>query len=161
MEKEINFIDRDYVEKLLNSTKDENLIEIDRILDKASNREGLSHKEVAALLNIKDQDQMKRLYKIAGELKEAIYGNRIVVFAPLYVSDYCVNNCTYCGYKRDNKFERKKLSREQIQKEVRLLEKMGHKRLALELGEDPVNTPIEYALEAIDRSEERRVGKEC
>ena len=150
MEKEINFIDRDYVEKLLNSTKDENLIEIDRILDKASNREGLSHKEVAALLNIKDQDQMKRLYKIAGELKEAIYGNRIVVFAPLYVSDYCVNNCTYCGYKRDNKFERKKLSREQIQKEVRLLEKMGHKRLALELGEDPVNTPIEYALEAIE-----------
>lgn len=150
MEKEINFINRDYIEKLLNSTKDENLIEIDRILDKASNREGLSHKEVAALLNIKDQDQMKRLYKIAGELKEAIYGNRIVVFAPLYVSDYCVNNCTYCGYKRDNKFERKKLSREQIQKEVRLLEKMGHKRLALELGEDPVNTPIEYALEAID-----------
>lgn len=150
MEKKINFIDQEYIEKLLEESKITDYKEIDRILDKASNKEGLTHKEVASLLQIKDENQKKRLYEIAGELKKSIYGNRIVVFAPLYVSDYCVNNCTYCGYKRDNKFPRKKLTREQIQNEVKLLEKMGHKRLALELGEDPVNVPIDYVLEAID-----------
>ncbi|MGL6167386.1 MAG: [FeFe] hydrogenase H-cluster radical SAM maturase HydG, partial [Fusobacteriaceae bacterium] len=150
MEKEINFINQEYIENLLTEAKDTNYKEIERILDAAENREGLTHKEVASLLEIKDEEQKKRLYKIAGELKKSIYGNRIVVFAPLYVSDYCVNNCTYCGYKRDNEFPRKKLSREQIQNEVKLLEKMGHKRLALELGEDPVNVPIEYTLDAID-----------
>ena len=150
MEKKINFIDQEYIEKLLEESKVTDYKEIDRILDKASNKEGLTHKEVASLLQIKDENQKKRLYEIAGELKKSIYGNRIVVFAPLYVSDYCVNNCTYCGYKRDNKFPRKKLTREQIQNEVKLLEKMGHKRLALELGEDPVNVPIDYVLEAID-----------
>ncbi|MGL6119702.1 MAG: [FeFe] hydrogenase H-cluster radical SAM maturase HydG [Fusobacteriaceae bacterium] len=150
MEKKINFINQEYIENLLTEAKDTNYKEIERILNAAENREGLTHKEVASLLEIKDQEQKKRLYKIAGELKKSIYGNRIVVFAPLYVSDYCVNNCTYCGYKRDNEFPRKKLSREQIQNEVKLLEKMGHKRLALELGEDPVNVPIEYTLDAID-----------
>ncbi|MGL4998989.1 MAG: [FeFe] hydrogenase H-cluster radical SAM maturase HydG [Cetobacterium sp.] len=150
MEKEINFINQEYIENLLIEAKDTNYKEISRILDAAQNREGLTHKEVASLLEIKDEEQKRRLYKIAGELKKSIYGNRIVVFAPLYVSDYCVNNCTYCGYKRDNDFPRKKLSRDEIQKEVKLLEKMGHKRLALELGEDPINVPIEYTLDAID-----------
>ena len=73
-----------------------------------------------------------------------------MVFAPLYVSDYCVNNCVYCGYKRDNKFTRRKLTMEEVAEEVKILEKMGHKRLALELGEDPVNAPIDYALECLD-----------
>ena len=150
MEKKINFINQEYIEKLLEESKSTYFNEIDRILNKAENKEGLTHKEVASLLQIKDENQKRRLYEIAGELKKSIYGNRIVVFAPLYVSDYCVNNCTYCGYKRDNKFPRKKLTREQIQNEVRLLEKMGHKRLALELGEDPVNVPIDYVLDAID-----------
>lgn len=150
MEKKINFIDQEYIENLLKNSKNTSYEEIERVLNKAKNKEGLTHKEVASLLEIKDEKQKRKLYEIAGELKKSIYGNRIVVFAPLYVSDYCVNNCTYCGYKRDNKFERKKLSREQIQNEVRLLEKMGHKRLALELGEDSVNTPIEYTLDAID-----------
>ena len=150
MEKEINFIDQEYIERLILEAKNTSSEEIERILKKAKNREGLTHKEVASLLEISDKNQKKELYNIAGELKKAIYGNRIVVFAPLYVSDYCVNNCTYCGYKRDNNFSRKKLTRDQIQKEVKLLEKMGHKRLALELGEDPLNVPIEYTLEAID-----------
>lgn len=150
MEKKINFINQEYIEKLLEDSKITDYTEIDRILNKAQNKQGLTHKEVASLLQIKDENQKRRLYEIAGELKKSIYGNRIVVFAPLYVSDYCVNNCTYCGYKRDNKFTRKKLNREQIQNEVKLLEKMGHKRLALELGEDPVNMPIDYVLEAID-----------
>ena len=150
MEKEINFIDQSYIENLIVEAKNTSMEEIERILKKAENREGLTHKEVASLLEIKDEKQKEKLYQIAGKLKKAIYGNRIVVFAPLYVSDYCVNNCTYCGYKVENKFPRKKLSREAIQNEVRLLEKMGHKRLALELGEDPINTPIEYTLDAID-----------
>ncbi len=92
----------------------------------------------------------KSFFKIAGEIKNSIYGNRVVVFAPLYVSNYCVNNCKYCGYKRDNKFARKRLTREEIQNQVKVLERMGHKRLALEAGEDPVNCDIDYILEAID-----------
>jgi 2-iminoacetate synthase len=90
------------------------------------------------------------MYKIAGDIKKSIYGNRIVVFAPLYVSDYCVNNCVYCGYKKCNEFPRRKLTREEIQQEVKILEKMGHKRLALEAGEDPVNCDIDYIVDAID-----------
>lgn len=150
MEKSINFINQEYIENLITEIKSVSEEEIDRILEKAKRREGLTHKEVASLFEIKNPEQKKRMYEIAGEIKKDIYGDRIVVFAPLYVSDYCVNNCVYCGYKRDNKFERKKLNRTQIQREVQLLEKMGHKRLALELGEDPVNTPIEYVLDAID-----------
>ena len=90
------------------------------------------------------------MYKIAGEIKESIYGKRIVMFAPLYVSDYCVNNCVYCGYKNCNTFKRRRLTQEEVAQEVKILEKMGHKRLALELGEDPVNAPIEYVLECLD-----------
>lgn len=150
MEKEMNFIDQNYVETLLNEVKNVSYEEIEKILEKAASRKGLTHKEVASLFEIKDPSQKERLFKIAGEIKKSIYGNRIVVFAPLYVSDYCVNNCTYCGYRRDNNFTRKKLNREQIQSQVKLLEKMGHKRLALELGEDPNNAPIEYVLDAID-----------
>lgn len=150
MEKEVNFIDQNYIENLLNEVKNSSSEEIERILQKAENHEGLNHKEVATLFEIKDEKQKERLFKIAGDIKKSIYGNRIVVFAPLYVSDYCVNNCIYCGYRRDNSFTRKKLNREEIQREVKLLEKMGHKRIALELGEDPVNAPIEYVLDAID-----------
>ncbi|MGL4861542.1 MAG: [FeFe] hydrogenase H-cluster radical SAM maturase HydG [Cetobacterium sp.] len=145
-----NFIDQEYIEKVLQKSEKTDYDEIERVLNKAQNKNGLTHMEVATLLQIKDKNQKKRLYEIAGEIKRSIYGNRIVVFAPLYVSDYCINNCTYCGYKRDNKFPRKKLTREEIQNEVKLLEKMGHKRLALELGEDSINAPIEYVLEAID-----------
>lgn len=150
MEKEINFIDREYIERLVKESEKVTESEIDDILNKASSKGGLTHKEVASLFGITNPKQKERLFKIAGDIKKDIYGNRIVVFAPLYVSDFCVNNCTYCGYKRDNKFPRKKLTREEIQREVQILEKMGHKRLALELGEDPVNAPIEYTLEAID-----------
>ena len=145
-----NFIDQEYIEEVLQKSEKTDYDEIERVLNKAQNKNGLTHIEVATLLQIKDKNQKKRLYEIAGELKKSIYGNRIVVFAPLYISDYCVNNCTYCGYKRDNKFPRKKLTKEEIQSEVKLLERMGHKRLALELGEDSINAPIEYILEAID-----------
>nr|WP_330362461.1 [FeFe] hydrogenase H-cluster radical SAM maturase HydG [[Clostridium] dakarense] len=102
------------------------------------------------LLQAEDEKDLDEIYSLAGEIKKDIYGKRIVVFAPLYVSDHCVNNCVYCGYKRDNSFNRRRLTMKEVEEEVRILEKMGHKRLALELGEDPVNAPIDYVLECLD-----------
>ena len=144
------FIDHDYIEKILEDSKNVSKDEIQSVIDKARRREGLNHKEVGILLQVEDKDQLDEIYKLAGEIKELIYGKRIVMFAPLYVSNYCVNNCVYCGYKRDNKFIRRKLTQEEVANEVRILESMGHKRLALEVGEDPINVPIDYILECID-----------
>lgn len=145
-----SFIDHDYIYNLLEETKNTTKEDIQRILDKARGTTGLTHKDIAILLQTEDEKQLKEIFEIAGEIKKKIYGNRIVIFAPLYLSDYCVNNCVYCGYKRGNKFERRKLNREEIQEEVKLLEKMGHKRLALEAGEDPVNCDINYILDSIE-----------
>jgi 2-iminoacetate synthase len=144
------FINHEYINELLENAKTATGAEVEAVLSKSMRREKLDHKDVAVLLQISDKAQMEKMFAIAGDIKNRIYGNRIVVFAPLYISDYCVNNCTYCGYKRDNEFARRKLSMAEIQEEVRLLEKMGHKRLALEVGEDPVNCPIEYVCDAID-----------
>lgn len=144
------FIDNDYIMKLLQSSKSATDEEVNAILDKADNFEGLKHNEVAALINTEKPEHWERIFKIAGKIKEHIYGERIVMFAPLYISDYCVNKCAYCGFKCDNVFNRKKLTMDEIRKEVSILEQMGHKRLALEAGEDPVNCPIDYVLECID-----------
>lgn len=144
------FINKDYINSVLKETQNVTKEEIQEVLNKAKKTKGLTHLDIAKLLQISDEEQTKEMFKIAGEIKKSIYGNRLVVFAPLYISDYCVNNCTYCGYKRDNKFARRKLTREEIQEEVLLLEKMGHKRLAIEAGEDPVNCTIDYVLDAID-----------
>jgi len=143
------FIDDSYITELLSKSKNTNDNEINKILDKAENFEGLKHNEIAALINTEKKEHWDRIFKIAGKIKEHIYGQRIVMFAPLYISDYCVNKCEYCGFRCDNKFNRHKLTMEEIKKEVEILEKMGHKRLALEAGEDPVNCPIEYVLECI------------
>ena len=143
-------INHQYVEELLEQSQNASKEEINEILEKAKTFQGLSHLEVAKLLYIQNEEQINEMYKIAGEIKRAIYGNRIVVFAPLYVSDFCVNNCTYCGYQKKNPFPRRKLTMEEIQQEVKILEKMGHKRIALEAGEDPVNCSIDYILDAID-----------
>lgn len=131
-------------------TKSPSLKEIEDILIKAQAAKGLTHQEVASLLQIESEDTLQRLFKVAGEIKKKIYGNRIVLFAPLYISDYCVNNCVYCGYRRDNSFPRRRLSIAEIQEEVKLLEKMGHKRIALEAGEDPLHCDMDYVLGAID-----------
>jgi len=144
------FINHDYIEDTLKQAEEVNRIEIMAILEKAKEFQGLSHGDVAKLIQCEDKDIVKEIFKIAGEIKQKIYGKRVVIFAPLYVSNYCVNNCTYCGYKRDNEFSRRKLNKEEIQQEVKLLEKYGHKRIALEVGEDPVNCDIDYVLEAID-----------
>jgi len=112
---------------------------------------GLSHREASVLLACEDPDVLKRIYEIAEEIKLAFYGNRIVIFAPLYLSNYCVNGCVYCPYHLKNKtIPRKKLTQEEVRAEVIALQDMGHKRLAIEAGEDPKNNPIEYILECIN-----------
>lgn len=131
---------------------------IDQILEKARPQktaqgihcEGLTHREASVLLACDIPEKVEEMYKLANEIKLAFYGNRIVMFAPLYLSDYCVNGCVYCPYHAKNKHIRRiKLTQEQIRDEVIALQDMGHKRLAIESGEDPINNPIEYILESI------------
>ena len=123
---------------------------IDEILNKARLRKGLSHREAAVLLDCDIPEKNKEIEELARQIKLDFYGNRIVMFAPLYLSNYCVNGCVYCPYHHQNHhIPRKKLTQEEIRKEVIALQDMGHKRLALETGEDPVNNPIEYVLESI------------
>lgn len=123
---------------------------IDQILTKARECKGLSHREAAVLLDCELEDKNQEIYALAEQIKKDFYGNRIVMFAPLYLSNYCINGCEYCPYHAKNKhIARKKLTQEEIVKEVVALQDMGHKRLALEAGEDPVNNPIEYILECI------------
>ena len=144
----------DYAQK----NKD-NLELINKILDKARPKKsgnethcaGLTHEEASVLLANDNPEVLDKIYKLASEIKEAFYGDRIVIFAPLYLSNYCVNGCVYCPYHNQNKsIPRKKLSQEEVKNEVIALQDMGHKRLAIEAGEDPVNNPIEYILECIN-----------
>ncbi len=154
------FIDnQEILDTLEYAEKNKNNLElIDKILEKASPKkvgngvhcEGLTHREASVLLACEIPEVVEKIYKLAEEIKLAFYGNRIVMFAPLYLSNYCVNSCVYCPYHIKNKhIARKKLTQEEIKKEVIALQDMGHKRLAIESGEDPVNNPIEYILESI------------
>lgn len=121
------------------------------ILEKAKKRKGLSHREASVLLMCEDADLNQQIFELAEQIKKDFYGNRIVLFAPLYLSNYCVNGCVYCPYHAVNKhIPRKKLTQEEVRREVIALQDMGHKRLAIEAGEDPVHNPIEYILECID-----------
>ena len=124
---------------------------IDEILAKARERRGLTHREAMVLLDCGLEDKNQEIYELAEQIKKDFYGNRIVLFAPLYLSNYCINGCVYCPYHAKNKhIPRKKLTQDEIRREVMALQDMGHKRLALETGEDPVHNPIEYMLESID-----------
>jgi len=124
---------------------------IDAIIEKAKLKKGLTHREASVLLACEIPEKLDEVYKLAQQIKKDFYGNRIVLFAPLYLSNYCVNGCVYCPYHMKNKhIARKKLTQEEIVKEVTALQDMGHKRLAIEAGEDPVNNPIEYILECIN-----------
>jgi 2-iminoacetate synthase len=123
--------------------------EIEKILEKAMECRGLSHREAAVLLEIDDDETLGKMFLTARKIKEKIYGNRIVLFAPLYLSSYCVNNCKYCGYRCANKVGRHQLSQDELRKEIRALEAMGHKRLLLEAGEDDETCPIDYILKCI------------
>lgn len=123
---------------------------IHSILKKAEDMKGITHREASVLLECDLEDEIQKIYQLAVKIKERFYGNRIVMFAPLYLSNYCVNGCVYCPYHYVNKhIPRKKLTQEDIRREVIALQDMGHKRLALEAGEDPINNPLDYILESI------------
>ena len=123
---------------------------IDKILEKAKIGKGLSHREAAVLLDCEIEEKNQEIFELAKKIKQDYYGNRIVLFAPLYLSNYCVNGCVYCPYHAKNKhIPRKKMTQDEIREEVIALQDMGHKRLAIETGEDPVNNPIEYVLESL------------
>ncbi len=151
--------DEEIIATLEYAKKNKNNVElIDEILEKARPKKtdngmrcaGLTHREASVLLECDIPEKIQEIYKIAEEIKLAFYGNRIVMFAPLYLSNYCVNGCVYCPYHLKNKhIARKKLTQEEVRNEVIALQNMGHKRLAIEAGEDPVNNPIEYILECI------------
>lgn len=151
--------DQEILDTLEYAEKNKNNVElIDQILEKArpiqtktgAKCQGLTHREASVLLACEIPEKIEEMYKIAEEIKLAFYGNRIVLFAPLYLSNYCVNGCLYCPYHLKNKhIGRKKLTQEEVQQEVIALQDMGHKRLAIEAGEDPVHNPIEYILECI------------
>jgi len=145
----LNFIDREYIETLLKDAKRADGAELSRALDKAERLDGLTHREVASLLVSDDPGILRRVFAIAGEIKRRVYGNRIVMFAPLYVSDYCVNRCAYCSFNLGHDFDRRKLTMDEIRDEVRILEQMGHKRLALEAGEHDGECPVDYVLDCI------------
>lgn len=147
----VNFIDDSEILASLAAAKEEagDAARVDEILAKARTFRGLNHREAAVLLEVRDPAVIEKIYALARKIKEHIYGRRIVMFAPLYLSDYCVNQCQYCGYRQDNCITRRKLTQDEIREEIRVLESMGHKRLALEAGEDPVNCPLDYILECI------------
>ncbi len=146
------FIDhQEILETLKYSEENKNNIElIDKILEKARQKKGLSHREALLLLDCEDKKKNEEIFELARQIKKDFYGNRIVLFAPLYLSNYCVNGCVYCPYHLKNKhIPRKKLTQEEIRNEVMALQDMGHKRIAIEAGEDPQNNPIEYILDSI------------
>ena len=146
------FIDNDEVlASMKYADENKNNVElVDKILEKARKENGLSHREASVLLACDIPEKNEEIYSLAKKIKQDYYGNRIVLFAPLYLSNYCVNGCVYCPYHAKNKhIPRKKMTQEEIKQEVIALQDMGHKRLALETGEDPVNNPIEYILESI------------
>lgn len=148
----LDFLDENIINQIISDAekKSENSEIVREILKKAEKAEGITDEEAAILLSIKDENLLEEMYNVSKKIKEKIYGKRIVMFAPLYISNYCVNNCRYCGYKHCNdELFRKKLNSEELIAEVKALEKLGHKRIALEAGEDPINCSIDYVLDCI------------
>jgi 2-iminoacetate synthase len=146
------FIDDALIEKLLAEakTKAGDRAGVRRIIAKAGGYKGLTADEVAVLLEVNDPELLREMFAAAAAVKEAIYGKRIVLFAPLYISSHCINNCVYCGYRTGNKEQlRRRLTLPEVKEEVEILESLGHKRLAVEAGEDPVNCPIDYVTDVI------------
>lgn len=143
---------QEILDTLAYADKNKNSLELaHQILDKAKQEKGLTHREASVLLACEDKEIEAEIFALAEQIKNSYYGNRIVLFAPLYLSNYCVNSCVYCPYHIKNKhIFRKKMTQEEIKQEVIALQDMGHKRLAIELGEDPVNNPIDYVLESIN-----------
>ncbi|MCX5810251.1 MAG: [FeFe] hydrogenase H-cluster radical SAM maturase HydG [Proteobacteria bacterium] len=144
-----DFIDEQNINSILEQAKTATNNEAREIIAKGRDAKGLTPYETAVLLQSNNKEITTLMYDAAHEVKEKIYGKRLVFFAPLYISNYCVNNCVYCGYRIDNKINRRRLSPEEIEQEVVALEAMGHKRIALETGEDPINCPLDYVLDSM------------
>ena len=144
------FINEDYINELLKNDTPPSFDEVQTIINKSIAKNILSVEEVATLLRVEDKEHLDLIFKTAMKIKQSIYGNRIVMFAPLYISNYCVNGCTYCGYKCSNEFTRKILTDEELQEEAKVLVSMGHKRIVLEAGEDDKNCPVDYITHAMD-----------
>lgn len=144
-----DIIDEKKIERILKKTKTTSENKILQILEKAKKKKGLTLEEIGCLVNVNDRKLLSEIFKIAGKIKQEIYGERLVFFAPLYISNFCVNDCEYCGFHQRNTAGRKKLTTKEIQEQVEILENMGHKRLLLEFGEDPIENPIDYIVNAI------------
>ena len=146
-----DFIDDSKIESILNGAARPERPQVEEIIAKAGELMGLAPEETAVLLQMEDPECIDRLWQAAREIKEAIYGNRLVLFAPLYIANYCSNDCLYCGFRRSNKeLTRVALTMEKIANEVRVLEKEGHKRLLMLCGEHPKRSSIDYFIEAIE-----------
>ncbi len=166
MSNSVTFIDRAAIFQELERAATASDAEIGRILDKAEAFQGLTHHEVAVLLKTTQPQHEARLFQVARHIKEAIYGQRIVIFAPLYVSDHCVNQCRYCGYQCGNEFGRRKLTQDEVRQEAEAIIRLGHKRIALEAGEDDENCSLGYIIDCIrtvyatkaDKGEIRRIN---
>lgn len=143
-------IDEGKIFQILENSKKPSKDQISKILKKALKKKGLSLDDTAVLLNAENKNDIEAIFNTAGQIKNEIYGDRIVLFAPLYISSFCVNDCEYCGFHSRNKAPRKKLSLKEIEEQVKVLEEMGHKRLLLEFGEDPINNPIDYVIDVIN-----------
>ncbi|MEQ8182170.1 MAG: radical SAM protein, partial [Smithellaceae bacterium] len=146
-----DFIDDVKIESILENAKNPDPGRVREIIDKALELKGLSPEDVAVLLQTEDDELIGMIFQAAHKIKKNIYGNRLVLFAPLYIANFCSNNCLYCGFRRDNKeLKRVALTMEQIAKEVQVLEREGHKRLLMLCGEHPTRSSLEYFMEAIE-----------
>lgn len=155
-----DFIDDTSIQEILDRAERPEPARIRDIIDKACELKGLTPEEVAALLQTEDEELVGAILQAAHKIKEAIYGNRLVLFAPLYIANFCSNNCLYCGFRRDNKeLRRVALTMEQIRKEVMVLEREGHKRLLMLCGEHPTRSSLEYFMEAIETAYATRTDK--
>lgn len=154
-----DIIDEGKIFGILEKIKDPSSGRIFEILKKALKKKGLALEDVGVLVNTEDPELVEKIFKIAGRIKREIYGERLVFFAPLYVSSFCVNDCQYCGFHRRNHAPRKKLTLEEVREQVKILEDMGHKRLLLEFGEDPTQNPIDYVVDVIKTIYKTKSGK--
>lgn len=145
----MEIINQEKIFDILEKTKGAERDRVLKIIEKAKGRSGLDLEEVGVLVNVDDEELIKKMQQVSREIKMAIYGPRLVLFAPLYVSSFCVNDCEYCGFHRRNNAPRKKLSLDEVRQQVEILEDMGHKRLLLEFGEDPKENPIDYVTDVI------------
>ncbi|MFA6074369.1 MAG: [FeFe] hydrogenase H-cluster radical SAM maturase HydG [Negativicutes bacterium] len=145
----VEFISDEKIAELLKNGESASDEQVSAIIQKARQAKGLTIEEVAALIQNKNEELTKEMFSAAGAIKKQIYGKRVVLFAPLYISDHCINDCAYCGYCVRNKFNRRKLTMAEIVSEVKVLESMGHKRLAVEAGEHPGECPVDYVIEAL------------